>query len=262
MAERRNSTGRPLTSSAWLAAHHRAKLPERRAFSHRLARLRPTRVLDLGCATGLWLDVLDEVLPSGCEFIGIDDDAEALAEAQARAARWSRPATFEQVDLEIAAADLPEADLTLVFNLAAYLHGLDDLFEVLASRPGHVAVRQYDGAALRFGPIDSEDRAIIDESLRTAVLRSGQFRHYGLDRMYAAVERAPFRMRDISFELFARTSPFPPEFADYYAGMLDWTLDYLSEAAAERLRAWWNARRANPGLPTYFVEFDLTAVVS
>jgi SAM-dependent methyltransferase len=237
-------------------------LPERRAFSRRLAGLEPSRVLDLGCATGLWLDELDKVLPGECEFIGLDSDQEALAEAIQRAQAWARPASFEKVDLETLGPELPEADLTLLFNLSPYLSSLDELLLCLAARPGHVAIRQYDGAALRFGPMPTEDRAMIEESLRAAVLRSGQFRHYDLDRVFAAIERAPFRTRDVSFELFARTSPFPPEFGDYYASMLDWTLGYLSEAAAERLRSWQAERNANPKLPAYFLEFDLTAVLS
>lgn len=262
MASLRNASGRPLAGSSWLAGHHRAKLAERRAFCRRLARLRPSRVVDIGCATGLWLDELDKALPRDCEFVGLDSDAVALAEATERAAAWQRPVAFEQVDVEMAAGELPQADLTLLFNMSPYLPNLEKLLAHLAVRRGRVAIRQYDGAGLRFGPMETEDRAIIETSLRAALLKSEQFRHYDLDRLYAAIERAPFRTRDTAFELFTRTSPFPPEFAEYYSGTLGWMLNYLSDAAAERLRSWVAARAMNPCPPTYWVELDFTAVVS
>jgi SAM-dependent methyltransferase len=259
--ERRNPSGLPLAGSEWLVAHHRAKLPERRAFSEQLAALGPSRVLDLGCGPGLWLDELDKLLPPECEFVGVDSDEATLSQAAQRAERWQRPVTFECLDLESATA-LPDADLTLLFNVSPYLPQVDALLADLAQRGGNVAVRQYDGAALRFGPIETQDRAMIEDALRAAVLGSGQFRHYDLDRMYTAIEQAPFRSRDVSFELFARTSPFPAEFMEYYTGTLEWTLDLLSDAAGERLRAWWERRKVDARLPAYFVEVDLVALLS
>lgn len=262
MLDTRNSSGQPLTGSAWLDTHHRAKLPERRAFSEQLAALRPGRVVDLGCATGLWLDELDKVLPAGCEFIGLDFDTVALEEAERRARGWRRQARFARVDLSDPAPDIPEADLTLMFNLAAYLPELDALLGLLATMPGRTSIRQYDGAALRIGPMATEDRAMIDASLHASVGRSSQFQHYGLDRLYGAIERAPFRSKQVSFELFQRRTPFPPEFAGYFHGTMDWAMEHLSEAARQRFHQWLEARRADPAVPTYFFEVDVTAMLS
>jgi SAM-dependent methyltransferase len=262
LLDRRNASGRPLAGSAWLDAHHRAKLPERQAFSERLAELAPSSVLDLGCANGLWLDVLDKVLPDECPFIGLDSDESSLLEARDRARSWARKAHFVHADLEDPDSAIPEADLTLLFNVSSYLANLDSLLALVAARSGHAAVRQYDGAALRFGPMDADDRAMIEQSLRASVAGSGQFRHYDLDRVFTAIQRAPFQKRDVTFELFARSSPFPAEFVDYYEGMLDWTRDYLSDAAGERLRSWRAARDSDPAAPGYFVEVDFVAVLS
>ncbi len=55
MISQENSTGRPLADAKWLENHHRAKLPERTAFAKKLAKLNPKNIVDLGCATGLWL---------------------------------------------------------------------------------------------------------------------------------------------------------------------------------------------------------------
>ncbi len=252
----------PPAGSGWLDAHHRAKLPERRAYCRRLAALHPSRILDVGCATGLWLDELDALLPEDCEFIGMDCDESALAEAAHRAKGWSRRSSFRQVDLNAPSLALPEADLTLLFNVSSYIASLDPLLDLLASRPGHVAVRQYDGATLRFGPMVPEDRAIIEASHRIEVRKHCDLRHYDLDRLYATIERAPFTCRDISFELFSRSSPFPREFADYLSGTMWWTLNYLSDSAGRLLRSWWEDRQLDPTLPTYFAEVDLCAILS
>jgi SAM-dependent methyltransferase len=262
VAHLRNASGRPLAGSSWLTAHHKAKLPERHAFGRRLANLAPSSIVDIGCGPGLWLDELDAVMPADCEFIGVDSDDVSLEEARERAVGWAHAARFDRVDVDLDPRAVPKADLTLLFNISPYLRNLDGLLAELAERGGHVAVRQYDGAAMRFGPMRTEERAIIEESLRVALLSSDQFRHYDLDRVYAAIKRAPFRSQDVAFELFQRTSPFPPEFADYYAHTTQWMLDYLSESGAECLRAWLAAREANPDLPSYWVEVDLTAVLS
>lgn len=248
--------------SEWLAAHHRAKLPERRAFCQRLAALKPSRVLDIGCATGLWLDELDKLLPDDCEFIGLDSDEPALAEARERASAWCRPSSFRRHDLNQPSDDLPEADLTLLFNVSLYVERLDRLLELLAHRGGYVAIRQYDGGTLRFGPLAEDDRAVIEASLHGATDRQGEFRHYDLDRLYGAIERTPFHWRDTSFELFSRCTPFPAEFAHYLAGTMWWTQQYLPDEAGERLEEWWGQRRRDPLLPTYFTEVDLCALLA
>jgi len=69
-----NSSGKPLADANWLEIHHRAKLPERIKFAQKLATYNPKKIVDLGCASGLWLELLNQILPNDCEFIGIDSD--------------------------------------------------------------------------------------------------------------------------------------------------------------------------------------------
>lgn len=260
--DERNVSGRPLAGTAWLETHHRAKLSARRAFCQRLAQLNPTRVVDLGCATGLWLEELNKVLPTACEFVGLDSDEAALDEAIRRAHSWSRPTTFRHGDIDAPDADVPEADLTLLFSLSPYLGRLGHLLSTLADRSGSVAVRQYDGALIRFGPMSSEDRSLIEMSLQASVAPSGQFRHYDLDRVLSAIRAAGFEHHEIGFELFERTAPFSPEVAAYLEATVDWTLKHISEVARKRLQAWWSARDGDLGIPTYVVEVELAALVS
>jgi len=261
--EARNATGRPLASASWLQAHHRAKLAERTRFAATLASLRPNRIVDLGCGTGLWLQLLDSLLPPECEFIGFDSDPEALAVASGMIRGWTRPARFELCDLEADAASIPAADLTLMFNIFPYLTNPGSTLDILSHRPGKgaLAVRQYDGDSMRFGPMDTASRAAVESSLRVSTLGSEQFRHYDMDRVFELLHGPWFTERSIGFELFARAAPFPPEFIDYAERTLRWTSDLVSEEAATYVDSWRHEilRRDGSG---YWLEADLVAVVS
>jgi SAM-dependent methyltransferase len=255
----RNLSGKPLCSAEWLEAHHRAKLPERRAFAESLVSRSPKRVVDLGCGTGLWLSLFHELLPPDCEFIGLDSDSDSLLRAQERAHGWNRRTRFDQIDLGVEADAVPEGDVTLSFNIFPYLADPGVLLSRLARRGGTVAVRQYDGGALRFGPMDTEVRALVESSLRASVFGSEEFRHYDLDRVVELLSSAPFHRSEITFELFTRTAPFPQEFLAYYQGTLDWTMELVSEDARRALMAWLKEVQSHS---CYFFEVDLTAILS
>ena len=261
MTRWRNPSGLPLASAGWLEAHHRAKLSERRIFAERLAVYKPSRVVDLGCGTGLWLELLNDVLEPGCEVIGVDTDEGSLAEARRRSAGWPRPVTFERLDIEAEPERVPAADMTLAFNIFPYLKAPAELLSIIADRRGTLAVRQYDGAALRFGPMEPRRRDLIESSLRASVGSSSQFRHYDLDRAFELLAKSSFKRKELGFELFSRTAPFPEEFLAYYEGTLNWTLDLLSEAAADALTTWLD-QPSNGGAARYFFEVDLTAILS
>jgi len=256
-----NAAGRPLADANWLEAHHLAKLPERTAFATRLAALRPRRIVDLGCATGLWLELLNEVLPANCELIGIDSDEQSLNLASQRAEPWQRQVSFLKLDLEADAADIPAADLTLAFNIFSYIEDLNSFLTFLSRRSprGSLVIRQYDGASIRFGPMPTTDRQQVESTLRVATNRSERFRHYDLDRAFEFMRQSSYEHGTYEFELFARTS-FPVEFLDYYRGTLRWTRDLLSPTAASLLDTWLSASEENSG--RYFFEVDLVAILS
>ena len=97
----------------WLLNHHRAKIPERTAFAKRLAKLHPKKIVDLGCATGLWLELLNGIMPLDCEFIGIDSDIQSLEIANSRSKSWSRKTAFLRLDIEKDVTSIPSADMIL-----------------------------------------------------------------------------------------------------------------------------------------------------
>lgn len=262
MKSQENSIGKPLADANWLDNHHRAKLPERTAFAKKLAGLKPMSVLDLGCATGLWLELLDKFFPSDCEFIGIDCDAESLNIALNRSKLWKRKVSFLQLDLEKDVSKIPSVDLTLAFNVFPYIQDLDSFINTLSLRSprGTLAIRQYDGASIRFGPMSTSDRQEMESDLRVATEVSQKFYHYDMDRTFNALRKSAFEHSEYGFELFERSSPFTEDFIPYYQGTMAWTCQHLSEASAERFHKWMND---DPNMVNrYFYEVDLVALLS
>ncbi|MGN0797601.1 MAG: class I SAM-dependent methyltransferase [Christensenellales bacterium] len=262
MLTRENSTGKPLAGAEWLKIHHQAKLNERIAFAKKLVSLKPKSIVDLGCATGLWLDLFNQLLPSECEFIGIDSDKESLDIALCRSKSWGRKVTFLQLDLEKDAILIPPSDLTLAFNIFPYINNLDGFIKILSSRVprGMLAVRQYDGASIRFGPMKTSERQKIELDLRIATENSQKFNHYDLDRTFSVLRKSNYKLCEYGFELFERTGPFTADFMPYYNETLDWTKQNLSEISSKYLEKWIDE---DPfGINRYFYEVDLVALLS
>ena len=262
MISNENSTGKPLAAANWLESHHIAKLPERTAFAKKLAALNPESVVDLGCASGLWLEVLDRFLPTKCEFIGIDSDPELLHIATQKSHSWKRKVSFLQLDLEKDISKIPASDLTLAFNIFPYIKDLDSFINALSHRipRGILAVRQYDGASIRFGPMPTSRRQAIEMELRVATENSESFHHYDLDRTYNALRNSSYNHHSYEFELFERTSPFSSDFLPYYQETMKWTSQFLSKNTADYFRTWINA---DPLMKNrYFWEVDLVAILS
>lgn len=262
MISQENSSGKPLADITWLEKHHQAKLPERRKFAQKLAGLNPKKIVDLGCATGLWLELLNQELPNDCEFIGIDSDSDSLHSAISRSKLWDRKSSFLQLNLEEEASRIPAGDITLAFNIFPYISDLDSFIKALSSRTprGCLAIRQYDGASIRFGPMPTSERQKIETSLRVATESSQKFYHYDMDRTFSALHKSAYKHCKYSFELFERTSPFNENFIPYYNEMLLWTCQHLSDNCADYLRDW--LTEEPPTIERYFYEVDLVAILS
>ncbi len=262
MISQENSTGRPLADASWLENHHRAKLPERTKFAKRLAEFNPKRIVDLGCATGLWLELLDSILPTDCMFIGIDSDKESLSIAKQRSKSWNRTVEFLQLDLEDDIARIPSGDITLAFNIFPYIDKLDCFIEGLRKKSPHgvLAVRQYDGASIRFGPMDTAIRQKLEQDLRIATGNSQKFHHYDMDRTFTSLRKSNYKTFEYGFELFERISPFSSDFIPYYEGTLNWTCQHISEISADNLKKW--IEEDPLMIDRYFYEVDLVAILS
>lgn len=262
MESQENSTGKPLAAANWLTSHHQAKLPERTAFAKRLSKLNPKSIVDLGCASGLWFEVLNQFLPPECEFIGIDSDEELLNMAVQRSNEWKRKVSFLQLDLEQDSVKIPPSDLTLAFNIFPYIRDLDAFLKTLSLRipRGILAIRQYDGASIRFGPMPTSKRQEIEIDLRIATESSQKFYHYDLDRTYSALRHSSYQQCSYEFELFERSSPFPLDFISYYKETLLWYCQFISKNSADYLHIWIND---DPLMKNrYFYEVDLVALLS
>lgn len=263
MISQENASGKPLADVNWLYNHHKAKLMERTAFAVRLAEFAPKSIVDLGCASGLWLELLDQYMPADSIFIGIDSDEEALSIAKERSKVWKHKTSFLQLNIEDDMHKIPSADLTLAFNIFPYINDLENFITILSKRTpkGRLAIRQYDGASIRFGPMDTFERQKIESSLRVATENSQKFRHYDMDRTFEALYKSNYENINSRFELFERSAPFREDFIPYYRDMLNWTCEHLSEQSSDYLRQW---LKEDPEykMPRYFYEVDLVALVS
>ena len=262
MITEENSIGKPLANATWLEKHHNAKIPERTKFAQRLIELHPHKIVDLGCASGLWLALLNEIFPNECEFIGIDNDEQSLSIAKERSKLWNRNVSFLKLDIEKEVDQIPSADLILAFNIFPYIDNLDLFIKSIfcKNKQGTLAIRQYDGASIRFGPMPTNERQQIESDLRVALENNTNFRHYDMDRVYTAIHSAPYQNKTIEFELFERTSPFDSKFIPYYTGTLNWTAQFLSEASSIFFDKW---MQEDPHfLNRYFYEVDLMALLS
>ena len=261
-----NASGRPLSSTSWLETHHRAKLHERKLFAQSILNCGPKRIVDLGCGPGLWLDLLNGLIPTDCEFIGVDGDSAALDEAYRRAAHWTRPSRFLKLNIDEDFEQLPEADMFLAFNLFPYLTGPERVLSSIEPKivnGGTLIIRQYDGALVRFGPLDQERRGRMEASLQASVLGSSEFRHYDLDLLFEAVASSNFKRKDLSFELFQRTAPYSREFIEYAYNTVEWVARHSSEDVSVDLEKWLAKNlSANSQRPSYFVEVDLVGWLS
>lgn len=262
-----SKSGKPLASNEWLIAHHEAKLSERKSFAEKIAGKKPQRIVDLGCGPGLWLSVLAEKLPATCELYGIDSDANAILYAEVLSKSWQQSVKLQHMDIEKNAHNLPEADIFLAFNIFPYFKNINEFLSTIMSkiRPGgYLIIRQYDGGLLRIGPMDDNDRKIIDTSLMTAVKHSQQFKHYDLDRVYEAIFSSAFLVKQVDYEVFSRTSPYPKSFYEYFHNTISWTKEYISDEAKIKLQKW----EDEYGITTqatkssYFIEVDLVAWLS
>jgi len=261
-----NESGRPLSSLSWLKAHHDAKLPEREKYAKKIIKNGSQRIVDLGCGPGFWFDLLNKIASPNCEFMGFDSDLKLIQFAESKTKNWSRLTKFFNFDITEKIEDLPDSDVYLLFNIFPYLHSPKKVLNVLKEklRPnGLIFVRQYDGSAIRVGPMEQPQRFKFDVSLYNAIGKSKELYHYDLDRIYQIIEASEFKNKNIDFELFQRKCPFPKEFIQYFKNTIEWQLNYLSEDAAVELEHWHKKYILETNMnSSYFFEVDLTATLS
>lgn len=211
----------------------------------------------------MWLDVFNKFADKDCEFIGIDIDKDSIVEAEKISKNWSRKVTFLNIDIVNQTSEIPSGDLLLSFNMFSYVNDIDKFMNQIKlklNKNGVFAIRQYDGGMIRFGPMSSDSRNYMDDSLYTAVGDSEQFKHYDLDRVYSAITKSSFVDKNIYFETFQKHSPFTDDFNNYFKGTVEWTVNYLNSEETKELNKWYTKFNNQPGY--YFLENYLVSLLS
>ncbi len=256
-----------MSSAEWLETHHLAKISQRRSYVKEILDQRhPKRIVDLGCGTGLWLDLISHYVDENCLLVGIDKDPESLQRSRDRAKLWKQPHKFIQQDLLDSEMDLPSADIYLAFNILSYVnpctHLLKRMRHLLANK-ATMFVRQYDGDLLRFGPMPEGLRNSVNQSLYSGVSTSQQFSHFPIDRLYRELNQVGFQQVDIKFETYQEHSPFEPHFLSYLINTAKWTADNTNELVQPDLEKWIERHlKPNGDCSTYFLENYLLAELS
>lgn len=262
MSNQRNNSGVQLSSSQWLEAHHNSKKQLRSAFAKKLAERNPASIIDIGCGTGLWLSLFNDILPKSCKFIGVDLDKTSLEEAEKRAKDWDRECQWIALDVNKEPEKLPPADLTLIFNFSSYIGNLDVLFSNISRERGfkEIALRQFAGDEIKFGPFNPDEHTSIDLSLKDSIGSSRQIRYFDMDRLIQSTKTMKRKILYQDFELYKAFSPFDESSFPYVEGTALWTLERVSKNVKPLISDWvYKARNNDRGL--YFYSLDWIALL-
>lgn len=262
MSTQRNNSGFQLSDSKWLENHHNAKKNLRYDFAQKLALRNPKSIVDIGCGTGLWLSVFNEVLPKDCKFIGVDFDEDSLKEAESRAKDWNRDCEWISTDINKDAEKIPKADLALIFNFSSYIDDLDYILSLLSKERGfkEIALRQFAGDEIKFGPFAPAIHTLIDQSIKNSIGGSKQIRYFDMDRLISAANSSKRVVTFNDFELFKAFSPFDDNVFPYIKATAEWTLERASNNEKLYIQNWLKQAN-NKESALYFFSLDWTALL-
>ena len=262
MKKWKNDSGKQLSSEQWLLIHHTAKLKERKEFIKKNIANTDKVIIDIGCGPGLWMNLIDEFLTNDCTLIGVDSDNKAISAAKERLKISNACVEFINCNVEEYVANLPNADLILLFNMFCYIENPDNFINKLKEKlnyGGRIIIRQYDGSNIRIGPMEEKTRKLIDNSLFSSLSLSKQFHHYDLDRVFEAIENATFTNKKLEMEIFFKKTPYTKEVRQYLIEHIKWTSEYISEIAKLKLNEWLINQFDKL---SYCTEVDLVAILS
>ncbi|PCK29589.1 class I SAM-dependent methyltransferase, partial [Pseudoalteromonas piscicida] len=263
--EKFNSDNNPLSSPDWLRDHHNAKLNSRHEFAKKHLVSNAKTLVDLGCGTGLWLDIYDKLLPESCDFFGLDESIESLRTAEKTAENWKRETSFAKVDLSNS-SKLPKADIYLAFNIFPYLKEPQKLLEKikLGLNPGgKLIIRQYDGFDINFGPMEADLKLSIHNELFFSLSKKNNFKHYERDSIFKLVTSSGFNVESIYFDRFEEISPYSDTFKVYLKNTIAWMKLFLTDVTSTAVCEWeFDYLDGDKNKVSYFKESYLVAIMS
>lgn len=262
MANQRNKSGIQLSSSRWLEEHHNAKRKLRVDFAKKLVEFNPSSIVDIGCGTGLWLSIFNDILPNDCKFIGVDLDETSLNEAKKRAENWERECEWINLDINKNPDKIPSADLALVFNFSSYIENLEVFFSNISSKRGFkkIALRQFAGDEIKFGPLTINEQTSISLSLKDSIGKSQQIRYFDMDRLIKLASKSGREIAFREFELFQEFSPFNNTAWPYIRGTVEWTSERMPKDEKKLVNEWLDKAIAQEE-SLYFYSLDWTALL-
>ncbi|KRL52904.1 class I SAM-dependent methyltransferase [Furfurilactobacillus rossiae] len=263
MAGQRNTSGIQLSASGWLEDHNNAKKELRYKFAKEIAKQNPKSIIDIGCGTGLWLEIFNDVLPKNCKFIGIDLDENSLKEAKKRSMNNDRECEWIALDVNKEPEKIPSADLAFIFNFSSYIEDISAFLNQLTPEKGFkkIVIRQFLGDEIKFGPFNTHTQTNIDSSIKASMDGSKQIKYFDLDRLMNAVQKSNRKVVFQDFELFKAFSPFSDNAFPYIKGTAEWTAERVPDNERKAINKWIKKAEAKKDL-LYFFSIDWLSILS
>jgi arsenite methyltransferase len=155
------STGHAQSGTGWLDAHFTACQPEYEAMLRSVGLQSGWQVLDAGCGSGSFLPLMSELVGATGRVTALDLAPENIAAVDHRLVGWRLVCPVETWVGSLAALPFPDDAFDALWCAAVSQYLTDDeLMAALAEfrrvvRPGGlVAIKEFNGAVLHFGPTD------------------------------------------------------------------------------------------------------------
>ncbi len=218
----------------------------------------PSKIIDIGCGFGLWLELLDKNSNNNTQLIGIDNDKKTLEKATDRAKKWKSQSSFLHINIENQIDEIPKADLILMMNMYGYIKNIKSFTAKLLEKilpNGRLVIKQYDGTVFKFGPMNYYDRQKIENSL---MIYKHDYTHYNIDRIWETLNELNPKLIDKRFEIFQRNGPFNRPFQKYFNNEIEWMKGKVSTECKEILSEW---IKTVPNSKRYFFETELILTI-
>ena len=154
----KNLSGKPYTTNNWLDNHHAVKSRLRTELVHKLPIIPGSKILDIGCGTGLWTLLFAERVGHKGTVVGVDQDYSTIELAEQRRSTHylSSNITFKCSDtlkLDL----LEKFDLIVLFNVLSYIEDPLDLLISLRNflnENGTILIKDSDIGSDFYWPVD------------------------------------------------------------------------------------------------------------
>ena len=257
------STGHAMSSASWIDAHYRACQTEYEAMIRSVGLQRGWHVLDAGCGTGQFVDVIADIIGERGMIGAVDIAPENVAMLHARSASHQFVCRVDARVADIKELPFPDRTFDAVWNanVAQYLDESElaatlGEFRRVLKRGGVLALKDGDLTALQIFPIPP---TVLWRLLEAWAHRDQQVRGLlGSLALVDRVRRADFAQVRRTVTFIERSAPLRPAEAQFVTGLVEFFAALAAELHLPRTDVEYWRSIINPLSPKYILrETDL-----